>query len=65
MKTSHRKNKQYAPPSLVRSIRLPVAVWEGLDTLAEEQIDSRNSVVLQGLVHWLEVNNVKIKERAE
>jgi hypothetical protein len=39
-----------------------VAVWEGLDTLADEQVDSRNSVMQQGLVAWLEKHNIKIKE---
>lgn len=61
MKPSPRKGKRYAQPTATRSLRLPVAVWEALDELAEDQVDSRNSVVLQGLLHWLEVNNVKIE----
>ena len=61
MKKSHTKGRKYRPATATRSLRLPVTVWEGLDTLANEDGISRNQEALLALIAWLDKRNVKVE----
>ena len=62
MKKSHTKGRKYRPATATRSLRLPVTVWDGIDTLAAEDGISRNQEALLALIAWLDKHNVKVEE---